>query len=132
MKEFAYFCLISGIGWTIDITVFECLVKLLNTPVFLSNFISSYAALTFVWLKFLRIKKWNPSSIHFYFLLIYWSFHFISIVSYSLIIDLIENALELNSLTSGNKAFYSKLITSPFNLLTNFIFIKLLLKKLKK
>ena len=131
MKGFAYFFLISGIGWIIDITVFECLIKLLYTPVFLSNFISSYAALTFVWLRFLRTKKRNPLSVHFYFLLIYWSYHFISIVFYSLIIDLIENSLELNSLIIENKAVYSKLIMTPFNLLTNFIFIKLLLKKLK-
>jgi putative flippase GtrA len=48
MKKFLRFLVISGGGWLLDFGIYSLLTMVLELPVWLSNFISSFAAISFV------------------------------------------------------------------------------------
>ena len=48
MKKFLRFLVISGGGWLLDFGIYSLLTMVLGLPVWISNFISSFCAITFV------------------------------------------------------------------------------------
>ena len=135
MKLFITFVLLSGVGWLCDFVTFTLLVKLFNVHSFEANFVSSYAGVTFVWFTSLkRVFKFSGKG-HSTFLLVYWCFQFVSILIYSQLLDMIVHVIpsvfQLAQI-SQNPEIAAKIIITPFSLLTNFIFMKLLTHFMRK
>lgn len=134
IKSFLAFSAISGLGWLIDFTIFTLLVLILNIQTYTANFITSYIGITFVWFVSLGAvfqSKKNPLSIY---IIIYWCFQFISILFFSKIIQEIAAVLQhLIYFSESHKSvnIISKILVTPINLVTNFIFMQQLVKFLK-
>lgn len=134
IRQFCRFVLLSGLGWLCDFTTFTVLVKCLGVPGFWANIISSYVGVTFVWFTSLRsvFGKIDATPVHFLF--IYWIYQLVSILSYS---QLINELVGIRVLSSSHFLFMSqpvicaKLVVTPFNLVTNFLFMKLFIRFLK-
>lgn len=130
-KVFLGFAMVSGVGWLCDMVTFTVLVRLLDTPAFLANFISSYAGVTFVWFVSLKMVFRRQGSGRNLFLLVYWGFQFISILGYSQLLHVLAAALPQVTPWHGmpwDADIAAKIIITPFNLITNFIFMKLLVR----
>jgi putative flippase GtrA len=128
-KSFFKFALISGIGWLLDMMTFVFIVFSGNLTHYWANFISSYVGVTFVYFVSLKSIFNAKSKNTKYFLFVYWAFQFLSIVFYSALIkstsDYMLQHLEL-PLSSEQLGFSAKIIITPINLLTNFVFMKYL------
>ena len=64
-RSFLRFAAISGCGWLIDFCLMLAMVFLFSLNVGVANFISSFVAVTFVWLIALRVvftKKYKGNS----------------------------------------------------------------------
>lgn len=108
---------------------FMLLVKLTAVPNFVANFASSYVGVTFVWFASLKVVFQRSDERRNTFLLVYWCFQFVSIMVYSQLLHLVADALiGLSHLRqiSHNPDVAAKIIITPFNLVTNFIFMKFL------
>ena len=135
MKLFITFVLLSGIGWLCDFVTFTLLVKLFDVHSFKANFVSSYVGVTFVWFTSLkRVFKFSGKGRN-TFLLVYWSFQFVSILIYSqllhIAVHVIPSVFQLADF-SQNPEIVAKIVVTPFNLLTNFIFMKFLTHFMRK
>ncbi|WP_369916734.1 GtrA family protein [Limnohabitans sp. T6-20] len=126
---FFSFTLLSGLGWVCDFVTFTLLVNLSNLEIFKANFVSSYVGVTFVWFTSLKTVfklGGKGSSI---FLVVYWCFQFVSILIYSQLMHMtvheIPSIFQLVKI-SQNPEIAAKIIITPFNLVTNFIFMKFL------
>lgn len=130
-KIFFGFAMVSGVGWLCDMLTFAILVKLFDTPPFVANFVSSYAGVTFVWFVSLKMVFRRESGGRSVFLLAYWAFQFVSILLYSELLHLLAAGLRDTALLhriSMDAGIVAKIIITPFNLITNFIFMKLLVR----
>lgn len=126
-RHFAKFLVISGLGWLCDIATFTLLVKLLDVPGLVANFVSSYVGVTFVWFTSLKTVFGRTGAARGRFLFAYWGFQFVSILAYSQVLHLLVGALHLPGLPTlvvANVAPAVKIIITPFNLVTNFLFMK--------
>lgn len=129
LRLFLKFALLSGLGWLCDFASFTLLVKLVGTPGFLANFISSYVGVTFVWFTSLTKVFGRTGAGRGRFLLTYWGFQLASILAYSQLLHVILSALQSPNvpiLLSSQPEISSKIIVTPFNLITNFLFMKFL------
>ena len=134
-KNFLSFALISGFGWLTDFLSFTILVKYFAMNAGYANFISSFVGVTFVWfISLKKVFKYSGSNQH-SFLVVYWIYQIISISIFSQLIQLavgicpeIFHLLNINF----NPAIEAKIIITPFNLLTNFIFMSLLTQFMRK
>lgn len=130
-RVFAGFAMVSGVGWLCDMLTFTILVKLFDAPPFVANFVSSYAGVTFVWFVSLKMVFKRQSSGRNVFLLAYWGFQFVSILAYSEVLHLLAATLREAVSVPGvavNADIVAKIIITPFNLVTNFVFMKLLVR----
>jgi putative flippase GtrA len=129
------FALLSGAGWICDFGTFTLLTALTDASGFTANVISSCAGVTFVWFASLRVLFKHPHEQHSTFLLVYWCFQFISILAYSQLLhmaaSIIPGLVQLAQIGS-NPEIAAKIIITPFNLLTNFIFMKFLMHLMRK
>lgn len=126
-RHFAKFLVISGLGWLCDIATFTLLVKLFDVPGLVANFVSSYVGVTFVWFTSLKTVFGRTGAARGRFLFAYWGFQFVSILAYSQVLHLLVGALHLPGLPTllvANVAPAVKIIITPFNLVTNFLFMK--------
>jgi len=127
--NFLAFVFLSGLGWICDFLTFLLLVKVVGVSSFVGNFISSYVGVTFVWFVSLKMVFNRRTDGQAIFLFAYWCFQFFSILGYSQSLRVVDLAL-LNtyssSLVGQNPEIAAKIIITPFNLLTNFIFMKFL------
>ena len=135
MKLFIAFLFLSGLGWLCDFLTFTLLVKYVNSHSFEANFISSYVGVTFVWFSSLkRVFKFSGKGSS-TFLVVYWCFQFVSIIVYSqllhMVVHVIPNVFQLAQV-SQNPEIAAKILITPFNLVTNFIFMKLLTRFMRK
>lgn len=135
MKLFLRFAGLSGLGWLCDFLAFVMLVKLVEAPNFIANFLSSYVGVTFVWVTSLKVVFKRSDNRGRTFLALYWSFQFVSIMAYSQLLHIVASAvpnidqLELFNVSSGIAA---KIIVTPFNLVTNFLFMKFLTRFMRE
>lgn len=129
MKRFLFFAFLSGVGWLSDFATYTLLVKMFDVPGFVANFMSSYVGVTFVWFASLKTVFGRTGAARGRFLFIYWGFQFLSILAYSQLLHLVQGMLGstgLPQLLTADPAIAAKIIVTPFNLVTNFIFMKFL------
>jgi putative flippase GtrA len=117
------FVALSGLGWLCDMTTFTLLVKLAGCPAPLANIASSYAGVTFVWFTSLKSVFQHNGPRGGRYLLIYWGYQLLSILAYSHILGLVAAALP--------NPLIAKIFITPFNLVTNFIFMKTLTRTMR-
>jgi putative flippase GtrA len=132
--QFFKFAVISGLGWLLDLIVYFVFASLLGLAVFFSNFVSSYFGVTFVYFIALA-AVFKENKIQGKFLVLYWVFQFGSIFLYSQIIGFTSNQVlkfALPELFIEYNELAAKILITPFNLATNFIFMKILVKKMKR
>ncbi len=133
-NNFLGFAFISGAGWILDIVIFSLLLKNSLLDISFSNKVSSFIALTFVWFVSTRRIFNVKGRILSRFLLFYWFYQCCSIYFYSNIISyfsLIIQKFQFNEIILLTPPILSKLILTPFNLITNFYFSKFLTSKIK-
>ena len=134
-RSFLRFAFISGCGWLIDFCLMLAMVFLFSLNVGTANFISSFVAVTFVWFVALRIvftKKYKGNS---FFLAMYWGWQFVSILFYSYLISQFVNIayfIELSRFLHIGWQALAKVIITPFNLITNFLFMFYLTRFMEK
>ncbi len=135
MKSFLIFVLLSGTGWICDFGIFTLLTALTNASGFTANIISSYAGVTFVWFSSLRVLFKHGGEERGIFLLFYWCFQFASILAYSQLLHMVASTMpSMAQLVpiGGNPEIAAKIIITPFNLVTNFVFMKFLMHFMRK
>lgn len=129
LRNFLYFATLSGMGWFLDFGTFLILVGAAHLPESVANFFSSYVGLTFVWITSLqRVFNVNAKSRH-HFLLVYWVGQFFSILAYSWALHIVAQALSQGQdlpFIGGHADASAKIIITPFNLVSNYIFMKVL------
>ena len=133
MRIFIGFVILSGIGWLLDMGTFTALVKLFGLPNHVANFVSSYVGVTFVWFASLKAVFRRGGEGRQTLLLAYWIYQFVSITAYSQILHAVANMLP--SVAPGivlDVDVAAKIVVTPFNLLTNFIFMKFLTRYMRK
>ena len=135
MRHFLIFSFLSGLGWLSDFMTFTLLVKLFNVHSFQANFVSSYVGVTFVWFTSIKTVFKLSSKGSSTFLVVYWCFQFISILIYSQLLHMtvheIPSVFQLVQI-SQNPEIAAKIVITPFNLVTNFIFMKFLTRFMRK
>lgn len=133
-RMFFGFALLSGLGWLCDFVTFALLVKLFNIHSFVANFVSSYVGVTFVWFTSLKIVFKLGGKGSSTFLVVYWCFQFVSILIYSQLLRMtvheIPSVFQLVQI-SQNPEIAAKIIVTPFNLVSNFIFMKFLTRYMR-
>lgn len=125
----ARFIALSGLGWLCDMTVFTLLVRLAGWDSAAANIASSYAGVTFVWFTSLKTVFQRAGSGR--FLLIYWAFQFVSILLYSHLLGRLAAALPPLGEWEHYRALAAKILITPFNLVTNFMFMKTLTRAMR-
>jgi putative flippase GtrA len=121
------FIALSGMGWLCDMATFTLLVKLAGWDASTSNIASSYVGVTFVWFASLNAVFQRAGGGR--FLLIYWGFQFASILAYSHALGMLASALATWPQAAPFESYRApsaKLLITPFNLVTNFMFMKAL------
>jgi putative flippase GtrA len=135
VKLFIIFLLLSGAGWILDFGTFALLTKLINASGFTANFISSYVGVTFVWFASLSIIFKESGENRRTFLFFYWCFQFMSILAYSQLLHMVASTIPSIlqfAQVGSNPEITAKIIITPFNLVTNFIFMKFLTRFMRK
>ena len=133
IKQALKFFGISGIGWIIDVIKYAILTNLLNIHITIANRISSFVAITFVFITSTKKLFINNSKINLkikYMLYIIYQVVFVLITSYTM--SLIKNAL-LNidiQFIINNVNFIVIIIVTPATMCINFIVMNNLIEKL--
>lgn len=131
MKIFFGFVVVSGIGWFLDISTYTILTQYLQwTPAF-ANVVSSMVGVTYVWIVALNRVFGCGEYRGTIYLPIYWAYQVLSIIGYSALISIVSisaSSLWLSQNARVPEEVISKILLTPPNLLTNFIFMSLLSK----
>lgn len=133
MKHFLGFALISGVGWLLDFTSYVIFTQIFKWDPFYANFASSMVGVTYVWFFSLkRLFKLEYSG-GLGFLIVYWVFQAGSISAYSKLVSLTVAAgvIPLMPGYLPPPAVVAKIFFTPFNLITNFVFMKFLTKRMR-
>lgn len=123
------FIALSGLGWLCDLATFTLLVRLAAWEAGAANIASSYAGVTLVWFASLKTVFRRAGDGR--FLLTYWGFQLLSILAYSHLLGLAATAAPSLGPWDGYRPLAAKLFITPFNLITNFIFMKLLTRHMR-
>lgn len=138
-RTFLGFVLLSGLGWLCDMLSFTALVRLAGMSPFGANVISSYVGVTFVWFTavgtlFRHDGNGSAGGARHggRYLLIYWCYQFLSIMAYSQLLHLAATTLAAGAgSVAGHSAIIAKLLVTPVNLVTNFLFMKVLTRAIR-
>ena len=131
LQAFSFFG-ISGIGWIMDMLIYTILTQnSINT--FISNCISSFVAITFVYLtstKKIFINNNNSFNLKKKYIL-YIVYQIIIITLSSYFIGLISDMLIYSNFIFfvNYSKICGKIIVTPFTMVTNFLFMKFLVEK---
>lgn len=128
MRVFLHFGALSGLGWLLDFGVFAILSEIFAVPGFVANFLSSYAGVTFVYFVSLKMIFKRNNMGRNIFLIAYWGFQFLSILFYSQVLEMVAAAL----LAVPFHQLGAKIIITPLNLISNFLFMKLLVRSMRR
>ena len=127
LRAFLGFLLLSGLGWLCDMLVYTTLVRLAGVSPFAANVASSYVGVTFVWFTSLGMVFRRDGAGDGRFLMLYWCYQFVSIMAYSQLLQLSSTALAGGAgALAHHSAVAAKILVTPFNLATNFVFMKVL------
>jgi len=136
MTLFLRFLLLSGLGWLCDFATFALLSRGFGVPPFAANFVSSYVGVTFVWFTSLGIVFQRAGSRQ--ALLLYWGYQFVSILAYSQLLQAMAATLSMALQGADVPAAWrstgplaAKIVVTPLNLLTNFLFMKYLTRSMR-
>ncbi|QYY80339.1 GtrA family protein [Pseudomonas sp. B21-041] len=131
MKLFLGFLLVSGVGWILDLLSYTTLTQAFDVSPAFANFASSMVGVTYVWLIALnRVFKQGGHG-KYIFLPIYWTYQAVSILGYSMLISIVVVKLVdfgIDQVLPLPAAVLAKLMVTPVNLLTNFLFMTVLTK----
>lgn len=129
LPVFLKFVMLSGVGWLCDLSSFLLLVKALGLAATTANIVSSFVGVTFVWFTSVGMifgrsgaRRWN-------FLSAYWLFQLASILCYSQFLHVVMlhfAAADGPAWLTGQAAAAAKIFVTPFNLVTNFLFMRFL------
>ena len=128
---FLRFLLLSGLGWLCDFAAFALLSRGFGVPPFAANFVSSYVGVTFVWFTSLGIVFQRAGSRQ--ALLLYWGYQLVSILAYSQLLQAVAATLPaaLPTAWHATAPLAAKIVVTPLNLLTNFLFMKYLTRSMR-
>ena len=132
IQAFSFFG-ISGIGWLIDMSIYSILTYF-NVYTILANIISSFTAVTFVYLTstkkiFVNINdSFNVKKKY----IVYILYQVIIVLISSTISNFIaKNLVNFDiKLIADYAKISAKIIVTPFTMITNFIFMKFLIEKI--
>lgn len=133
IQAFKFFGL-SGIGWIIDFGVFTILTKVVHVPAGISNIISSLCGVTFVFftstIKTFAVKTERFTRKQKY--IIYVLFEIIVILVASKCVGLLSGVFAKASidLVVSFAPILAKICVTPFTMICNFIFMKILTEKI--
>lgn len=134
IQAFNFFC-ISGIGWLIDMSIYTILTSFTQTNTIVANIISSIVSVTYVYVISTRKTFINASTNinlkkKYMFYIIY---QICMILFSSTMIGKIANIFSNVSIEflAKNSKIMAKIIFTPITMIANFIFMKLLIEKLK-
>ena len=131
MKLFLGFLLVSGVGWVLDLDSYTVLTQILDVSPGYANFASSMVGVTYVWVVALNRVFNRGGRDKYIFLPIYWAYQAVSILGYSLLISVVVvNLVDfgVDQAIMLPVAVLAKLMVTPVNLLTNFLFMTVLAK----
>jgi len=127
------FFLTSGVGWIIDFTVYG-LLGLVSPHVFLSNILSSFCGVTFVFIVSIRknftVKKSKVTLKQKY--IIYLLYQVMLILVISVVLSCFYDALQQSviPLLARYAKMGAKILVTPFTMVINFIVMKMLIEKI--
>jgi putative flippase GtrA len=129
LPVFLKFVILSGLGWLCDLSTFLLLVKVAGITATNANIASSFVGVTFVWFTSVGMifgrsgaRRWN-------FLAVYWLFQLASILCYSQFLHVVLlhfAAADSPAWLAAQAAAAAKIFVTPFNLVTNFLFMRFL------
>lgn len=131
MKLFMSFLIVSGVGWILDLVSYTALTQAFSLPAAHGNFISSMIGITYVWIVALKRVFNRRGAGKYIFLPIYWGYQTLSILAYSVLISFVvveSKDFRLDQAVMIPVAVLAKLLVTPANLLTNFMFMAVLTK----
>ena len=129
MKLFLGFLLVSGVGWILDLLSYTTLTQAFDVSPAFANFASSMVGVTYVWLIALNRVFKRGGHGKYIFLPIYWTYQAVSILGYSMLISIVVVKLVDFGIDQVLPvAVLAKLMVTPVNLLTNFLFMTVLTK----
>lgn len=132
LRSFLGFLLLSGLGWLCDMLTYTALVHLAGVSPFAANVASSYVGVSFVWFTSLGTVFRRSGQGSGRFLLLYWCYQFMSIMAYSQLLQWTAAALAGKAgVPALQGAVAAKIIVTPFNLVTNFLFMKVLTRYMR-
>ncbi len=122
------FAAISGLGWLLDMATFSLLTLIGGVPGAAANMISAFVGVTTVWFVSLRRVFGRAGYARSRYLLVYWVYQFVSISAYSLLIGALAGYVAGWPLgwLAAYGAVLAKVLCTPLNLVTNFLFMRYL------
>lgn len=134
MRVFLGFALISGIGWLLDFTSYVIFSQVFGWDPFYANFASSMVGVTYVWFFSLKRLFKLEGGGGLGFLVVYWIFQALSISAYSKMVSFTVATGVMPQLPHylPPPAVVAKIFFTPFNLVTNFLFMKFLTQRMRK
>lgn len=127
MRAFLGFLVLSGLGWLCDMLTYTALVRLAGVTPFGANVVSSYVGVSFVWFTSLDMVFRRSGAGAGRFLALYWCYQFVSIMAYSQLLQVVAALLaHRTGLAALHGALAAKIVVTPLNLVTNFLFMKML------
>ncbi|MCQ2031180.1 hypothetical protein [Stutzerimonas zhaodongensis] len=131
MKKFIGFLVISGVGWMLDFSSYVAMTQLAGFAPAKANFISSMFGVTYVWMVALNKLFDRGGYEKSIFLPVYWGYQVVSIFGYSILVSFIAVSIFniwLSQVLGVPVEVVAKILLTPPNLITNFIFMNLLVK----
>ncbi len=138
LRKFFAFAMISGVGWLIDFGIFYGSTAFLGLPVIPANFISSFFAVSFVFLvstrKLLALRQDGLRVQTKYLIYLVYQLLLLSIVSlaaqllYRWLGDL--SLVQSYPLLRDNTKLLAKILITPITMVCNFIVMRFLTERL--
>lgn len=129
LPVFLRFAMLSGLGWLCDMATFVLLVNGAGISAGVANIASSFAGVTFVWFTSVGMIFNRKGARRANFLAAYWLFQVASILCYSQFLHMVLPYFATPAAPAwlaGHAALAAKIFVTPFNLVTNFLFMRFL------
>lgn len=129
LPVFLRFATLSGLGWLCDLGTFLLLVNGAGVSAALANIASSLVGVTFVWFTSVGLIFGRKGARRVPFLAAYWVFQVASILCYSQFLQMVMvyfSSAAMPAWLAVNAALAAKIFVTPFNLVTNFLFMRFL------